>query len=80
MVRNERGFTIVEAVVAILLLTIGFAGVAKATAGMTRMLSGGDRATTATIYARERLELLRATGCASMADGSQQLDKVYDVN
>ena len=70
MVRNDRGFTIAEVMMSILMLTVGAIGIASSTAGMTRMLARGDRATTATTYAQERLELLRAMPCDSLANGN----------
>lgn len=79
MVKTEDGFTLIEIIIAILLLTVGIFGMAKATAGMIRMLGNGDRAGTAAIYAQERLELLRATACAGATTGSMVRDQAYDL-
>ncbi len=49
------------------------------TAGITRLLSMGDRIATASFYAQERLETARNTPCAAMAAGSETRGGIYDV-
>lgn len=68
---TQRGFTIVEVVVAIIMITIGAIGIARASGGMIEMLSRGDRATTAATLAQDQMERLRATPCTSMTYGTR---------
>lgn len=77
MVKNRRGFTVVETVIAMLLLTGGLLGVASATAGMSRMLSRAKGSTAVAAYGQEVLERLRAGGCAALADSSTSFDSRY---
>lgn len=68
---NERGFTIIEVIVAITMLLVGLVGFISASAMLTRMLGRGDRATTAAFYAQERLERLQATRCVGLVGGTE---------
>jgi len=67
---REGGFTIIEVVVAIIVLTIGVLGLASTAATVTRMVAQGQRYSNATTLAAQRFEILRSTACASMVDGS----------
>lgn len=71
MVSTERGFTIVELLVAITVLSVGLLSFLGTSALITRMLARGDRAATATFYAQERIERLQGQPCATMANGSE---------
>jgi type II secretory pathway pseudopilin PulG len=71
--RREEGFTIVEIVVAILILTVGLMAVAGTSALVTRMIARGQRSATAAIFAGQRLEQLRGTACAVRVAGSDTL-------
>lgn len=77
MVKNRRGFTVVEVVIAILILTSGLLGVASATAGMSRMLSRAKSSTAVANYGKEVLERLRAGGCAALVDSSASFHDRY---
>ena len=79
MVSGERGFTLIELTVAVTICTVGVLGMLKATAGITRMLGMSDRVATASFYAQERLETLRATSCATLASGAETRAGIYDV-
>ncbi len=79
MVRGERGFTLIELTVAVTIFTVGVLGMLKVTAGITRMLGMSDRVATASFYAQERLETLRATSCATLASGAETRAGIYDV-
>lgn len=68
--RSERGFTIVEVLVAVLILTVGLLGLASTAGLVTRMIGQGQRFTEANALANERLEILRAQPCPSMTGGS----------
>jgi len=70
---NARGFTIVEVLVAIIVLTIGLLGLMGTGALTTRMIARGQRSALASIHGAERLEVLRASGCNSRGNGSETL-------
>jgi prepilin-type N-terminal cleavage/methylation domain-containing protein len=69
-VSSERGFTIVEVLIAVIILTVGLLGLASTAAYVTRMIAQGNRYTEAATLANRRLELLRGGGCSTMANGS----------
>jgi prepilin-type N-terminal cleavage/methylation domain-containing protein len=79
MVSKRAGFTLVEVMVAALVLTAGMLAMAGASAGMSRMLTRGSLTTTAIGYARGRSEQLRSVGCDSMADGSAMPSPSYTL-
>ncbi|HEX9703928.1 MAG TPA: prepilin-type N-terminal cleavage/methylation domain-containing protein [Gemmatimonadales bacterium] len=68
---NERGFTIVEVLIAIIVLTVGLLGLMGTSALVTRMVARGQRSALAGIHASERFEQLRATACKARAAGSE---------
>lgn len=70
---GHRGFTIVEVLVAIIVLTVGILGLMTTTALVTRMIARGQRSANAAAFAGRRLEILRATGCKSQAAGRDSL-------
>ena len=71
MKRNaERGFTVIEVMVAVIVLTIGVLGLVGSAALVTRMIGRGNRAAKASIMAQQRIEILRGTRCASLASGA----------
>lgn len=67
---QERGFTIVEVLIAVLVLTVGLLGLASTAGYVTRMVAQGDRYTEAATMASRRFEILRSKGCASMSDST----------
>ncbi|MGH7426837.1 MAG: type IV pilus modification PilV family protein [Candidatus Methylomirabilaceae bacterium] len=69
---GEAGFTLVEVMIAIIVLTIGLLGLMGTAALVTRMIGRGQRSAVAGIEAAQRFEQLRATGCRTRADGSEQ--------
>jgi type II secretory pathway pseudopilin PulG len=73
--QGTRGFTIVEALVAVLILNVGLLGLVTASGAVTRMIGHGRRATLAAAFASERLEVLRAQACPS-GGGSEVRDGV----
>lgn len=72
--KGEWGFTIVEVVVAVLILTVGLLALASTAALVTRMVGQGDRYTEAANLAGRQFETFRSqwtgTNCAGAADGS----------
>ena len=72
---NERGFTIVEVIIAIVVLTVGLLGLVTTAALVTRMIGRGQRSAVASTFATQRMERLRVAVCdpAQRADGSETL-------
>jgi len=73
--QNERGFTIVEVIIAIIVLTVGILGLVTTAALVTRMIGRGQRAGEASAFAARRLERLRPATCilAQRVAGSDTL-------
>jgi len=73
-VNRERGFTIVEVLVAVLILTVGLLALASTAALVTRMVGQGDRYTETANLASRQFETFRSqwtgTNCSGAADGS----------
>ena len=74
---DRSGFTLVEVIVAIIILTVGVLGIVNATGQMTRLQSRADRLSTASFYSQDRMEQLRALGCVAAAGGTETLDSMY---
>lgn len=74
---NARGFTVVEVVIAIVILSLGILGLVSTAAQVTRMVGQGARYSQAGALATERFEQLRATTCASMTSGSETRGGYY---
>ena len=74
-VANERGFTIVEIIIAIMVLTVGLLGLVSTAALVTRMIGRGQRSAVASTFAAQRMERLRAGACipAQRVDGADTL-------
>lgn len=70
MIERRSGFTIIEVIIAIMMLTVGLLGVLGATAATIRLLGESDRMVTAAYQATERLERLEALGCGAASSGS----------
>jgi len=68
--KNRKGFTITEIVLAMTILLIGVLAFVGTSAATSRMLTRGNRTTKASFYAQERLEILAATPCANLANGT----------
>lgn len=67
----RRGFTLVETLVALVLVQFGLLAVAAASALAARELAVATRAARARDVARERVELLRPGACAADVGGSR---------
>src|SRR5438552_5512645 len=71
LMKREQGFTLVEVIIAILVLTVGLLGLVTSAALATRMIGRGQHSAVAAQYAQRRLELLRVTGCKAQAGGTE---------
>jgi len=67
--KRPAGFTLLEVLVALTVLTLGLLGLIAQTATLVRALARVRRAETITTAAAARLEQLRATGCITRVDG-----------
>lgn len=76
---REGGFTIVEVIVAIIILTFGVLGLAGTTALMVRQVTLGQMATQRSAALQSAIEQLRATDWNDVGDGSTTVGS-YTVN
>lgn len=67
---RSRGCTLVEVLVALVLLSLGILGVSMSAVLVSRMVGDGSRLTLAATIATGRLEQLRAMPCASATSGT----------
>ena len=61
---DRQGFTLVELIVAIIILSVGVLGLASTAAVVTRQIGGGAQQTRAAALAQTRFEELRSIPCA----------------
>jgi Tfp pilus assembly protein PilV len=61
--RNEGGFTILEIMIAVVILMVGVLGLVMTAALTTRMMGRANRAQQAAAYASKRMELMRTAAC-----------------
>jgi Tfp pilus assembly protein PilV len=66
---NESGFTIIEIIIAIIVLTVGVLGLVSTAALVTRMIGRGRVSEGAAIFAAQRMEQLRASACTVRQPG-----------
>jgi len=71
--RGERGFTLVEVMIAVVVLTVGLLGLVTTAALVTRMIGRGERSSVAAAFAQQIMEEQRLTACAARANGSRDL-------
>ena len=69
--KRRAGFTLLEVLVALVVLTLGLLGLIAQTAALVRAQARVRRSETITTAAAARLEQLRATGCRVRADGAE---------
>lgn len=79
----ERGFTIIEVLIAVLILTVGLLGLVSSGAMVTRMIGEGNRFTQASTVANRQFETFRAQwvagACAGAMDGSTTTAEGFTV-
>lgn len=82
MAKNSTGFTIIEVLIAITMLSIGLLGMLGASAATIRVLGESDRMVTAAYQANRELERLESLGCDAATSGSateQRVDLAWTV-
>jgi len=73
--KNQRGFTIIEVIIAIVVLAVGLLGLVTTAALVTRMIGRGQRSAVAATFATQQMEQLRAGGCLARNDGTASLNR-----
>jgi Tfp pilus assembly protein PilV len=71
MRRGPRGFTLLEVLVALVVLEVGVLGLLATVGAATRLLGRARRAARSAAFAASRLERLRVTACANRAGGAE---------
>jgi Tfp pilus assembly protein PilV len=74
--RNEGGFTIIEIMIAIVILMVGVLGLVMTAALTTRMMGRANRAQQAAAYASKRMEMMRTAACIP-AQRNSGVDTLY---
>jgi Tfp pilus assembly protein PilV len=74
--RNEGGFTILEIMIAVVILMVGVLGLVMTAALTTRMMGRANRAQQAAAYASKRLEMMRPAACIA-AQRTAGVDTLY---
>ncbi len=72
-VKQEQGFTLIEVIIAVLVLTIGLLGLVTSAALVTRMIGRGHRSGVEVAFSQRRIEMLRSTACTNQATGTDVL-------
>lgn len=76
--RARRGFTIIELLVAIIIISVGLLALAGGSAATMQMMTLAQEQTSAALIAQSRLEKLRATAaCTGFASGSTSVAPAY---
>jgi len=73
--KNQSGFTIIEIIIAIIVLTVGVLGMVTTAALVTRMIARGQRSAEASAFAARRLERERVAACNAQNNGSETLSR-----
>lgn len=71
--RSRTGFTLIEILVAMVLLSVGLLAMVGSSTVNTRTMVRARNTDVAAIFAIQRLELLRGTACRSQTAGSDTL-------
>lgn len=66
----RKGFSLIELMVAIMILTVALLGLAASSAVATQMIGAGGHHTLAASVAQSRFEMLRRGSCAALVGGS----------
>jgi Tfp pilus assembly protein PilV len=69
MRRNRRGLTVVEVMIALLIMTVGILAIMSTTAFATRTMTRGRQADMAATFAGARMEQQRTLTCQNQANG-----------
>ena len=75
--RDRAGFTIVEVIVAVLVLSIGVLALAGTAAVVTKQMAAGTRQTRASTIAQARFDSLASVQCSALASGGATTTGTY---
>ncbi len=70
---SKRGFTIVEVVVAMMIMTVAVLALASTSGLVSKMMLRGHNAEMASAFATRRLDQLRMSGCTSRVNAADTL-------
>jgi prepilin-type N-terminal cleavage/methylation domain-containing protein len=77
--QSRSGFTVMELIVAIVILSVGLLGLAATSGVVMRLIGGGTHQTVAANVALARFESLRALSCGRVAGGSASNRNVQEI-
>ena len=69
--RSRRGLTLIEIIIAIIVMSVGVMGLASTANYVTQQMGGGNAQTIASALATKVTDSLSARKCTSLVDGSQ---------
>jgi Tfp pilus assembly protein PilV len=75
MAKNRDGLTVVEVIVALIILSVGVLAMLSTSMFATRTMTRGRMADMAAGHATRRMELLRASVCTSQANAADTLKR-----
>lgn len=61
--KNQAGFTVIEIMIALVILSVGMLGLVTTAALLSRMMGRSSRAQAAATYAEQRMERMRPAAC-----------------
>jgi prepilin-type N-terminal cleavage/methylation domain-containing protein len=70
MTANDRGFTVIEVMVAVVVITIGLLGLTSTSASVVQMVGNGGRFSEVSEMAAEHFEAMRTRPCDQLADST----------
>jgi prepilin-type N-terminal cleavage/methylation domain-containing protein len=68
--RARSGFTLMELIVSVTVITVGLLALAGSSVGVLRQMRSGNQAALASAVAARRLETIRSMSCSSLASGT----------
>jgi type IV pilus assembly protein PilV len=74
---NGKGFTLIEILIAISILTIALLGLASVTVMIIKSNTFSKTMTTATTLADDKMEQLKKTSYAALSSGTDTLESIY---
>lgn len=76
---SRRGFTLIELMVTIVILTLGLLALAGTSAAVTRQIGGGAQMALAASTAQARFERLRSEDCVTLTGGTATTRGITEV-